>query len=295
MRKCLGLMAAAVCVGVTVASVAQAGERTNRAGKEITIRLVSAVAQDGYTEMRSRDSGPVFVADKPLLSATDIVEVGEIDGGIQLVLTPEAVANVRDRGTSQVALMQGGRLLATPQLSTLATENAVRMTGLSASEVSRLSRTIEARATVPAGATIQVVAREESVEPSGTITVDIFLTGATNVRTYQVAIEALGGDSGTLSRQETWIDADRPDYVFGTAQVIKAVDDVYGRLGAVLFDGSVSAMTPVYLGTATFDASADATGEFLITARPGSDTFVGDPDLNQMPHRIVGSTVQVNY
>lgn len=293
MRKCLGLLAAAVCVGVTVTSVAQAGDRAARPGKDVTIRLLSSASQYGYSQMKMRGSDPVFVSDKPLLSESEIVSVSDLDGGLQLALTPEALAKVRDSGASQVALVQGGKLLATPQLATSATESAVQLTGLSTGEVNRLSRAIQARAVVPVGAMFQVVAREESVQPGGTVTVDLFLSGAANVRTYQVAVEATGGDSGSLTRREGWIDADRPDYVFGTAQVIKAVDDVHGRAGAVLFDGGVNAMTQAYLGTFTFEASSDAAGDFVISARVGSDTFVGDPDLQQLPYRVQGSTIHV--
>jgi hypothetical protein len=58
------------------------------------------------------------------------------------------------------------------------------------------------------------------------------------------------------------IDSNRSDFVFAGQRKIDAVDEVSQRLGAMLFEGSINVSKPVYLGTFTLRASADAAGAF---------------------------------
>lgn len=286
------MLACALVAGFALTSVAQAAERVQR-GKDrgVTFRLISPTDQAGYEAMEARNGETVYVSTQAAISEGDIVSIGEVDGQIDIALTPNAAQRVT--GANRLAVVDNGRLVATPELS-LDADNVARLSGLTVDQVNRLTRVVRARGEVMAGPVINLVPSAATVAPGGEITVDVFVSNASNVRTYQVAIDAEGGDAGALTRSEVWIDADRADYLFGTAQAIKAVDDVHGRAGAVLFDGGVNAMSPMYVGTYTFEASTDASGSFVITPRVGEDTFLSDPEHVHIAYRVEPVTVTIS-
>ncbi len=289
-----------VGLSVTLVSAANAGERAKPVGKEraISFRAAAATAQDGFERMSLRGGQDVYVSGEVLFTENEIVSIETVDLGygqaLELSLTPEAAGKLRDGPVDRLAIVRNGRLIAAPRVETITADGAARVTDMSPDQVTRLSRMIRARAAVPVGAILQVVAREAAGQAGGLFTVDVFVRGAANIRTFQVALDATGGQSGSLTREEIWIDVDRADYVFGSAQAIKAVDETHGRMGAVLFDGGVNASGPVYLGTYTFQASSDADGTFTITARANGDTFISDPNHTHMPFRVQVATITVS-
>ena len=90
------------------------------------------------------------------------------------------------------------------------------------------------------------------------------------------------------------IDAGRKDFVFGTQQKIDAVDKVGGRLGAMLFSGSVDVPTSAYLGTCTVQASADAAGDFHLSLRTAdSSSFLRNEENLGIGFFMEGATITV--
>lgn len=300
MRRCMVVTVAwMVGVSVTFVSAASAGERVKSAGKdrEISFRVTSATPQEGFEHMSVRGGEDVYVSTEVLFTEKQIVSIETVEVGdgkaLELTLTPEAVGKLRDAPVRGLAIVSHRRLIAAPQLDSITAEGVARVTGLSVDQVSRLSRMIQAKAAVPIGAILQVVPREANGQAGGVVTVDVFISGISSLRTYQVALDATGGQGGSLTREDAWIDTDRADYVFGAAEAIKAVDDVHGRIGAVLFDGDMDAIGPKYLGTYTFRASNDAGGTFTITARLGRDTFLSDPEHMPIPFDAQGASIDV--
>lgn len=288
-----------VGVSITFVSAASAVERVKSAGKDraISFRVASATPQEGFEHMSVRGDEDVYVSTEVLFTEKQIVSIETVDVGdgkaLELTLTPEAVGKLRAAPVRRLAIVSHRRLIAAPQLDALTAEGVARVTGLSVDQVSRLSRMIQAKSAVPVGAILQVVAREANGQAGDLLAVDVFINGASKLRTYQVALDATGGQSGSLTREDAWIDTDRADYVFGAAEAIKAVDDVHGRIGAVLFDGEMDAIRTKYLGTYTFRASHDASGTFTITARLGRDTFLSDPEHMPIPFDAQGASIDV--
>jgi hypothetical protein len=274
-----------------------AAPRTERPekGVEFTFHLVSMNPQDGFQQMdlRGSENASLYVATQTLFGEDEIVSIEAADNGLNVMVRPETAQRMRDRNVTQLGIMSNGRLVAAPKVEGITVESVARITGLSTEQANRMARSIKPRATVPVGSALTIVPREASGRSGDLFTVDVFLSGATNVRTYQLSIDTAGGRSGSLAREEAYIDADRTDYVFGTQHAIKAVDDVHGRMGAVLFDGGVNAPTAMYLGTYAFRASSDAEGDFTITARPDGETFLNDPEHVQLPFRVQTATISV--
>lgn len=288
-----------VGVGFALVSTAGAGERSKSAGKDraVSFRLASASSQNGYERMSVRGGEDFYVSSEVLFTEEQVVSIETVDArngqALELTLTPEAANKLRNASADRLAIVSRDRLLAAPRVETINADGVARVTDLSPEQVTRLSRLIRARGAVPVGAILQVVPREASGLAGDLFTVDVFIRSVTSLRTYQVALDVTGGNSGSLTRVEAWIDVDRADYVFGNAQAIKAVDEVKGRMGGVLFNGSVQATGPVYIGTFAFRASDDADGTFAIHARSNGDTFISNVHHDLQPLNMQAATITV--
>lgn len=289
-----------VGVGLALVSTASAGERTKSSGKDRTVsfRLASTSTQSGYEHMSVRGGEDFYVSSEVLFTQEQVVSIKTVDArngqALELTLTPEAANKLRNASADRLAIISQGRLMAAPRVDTINSDGVARVTDLSPEQVTRLSRMIRNREAVQAGSILQVVPREASGTAGSLFTVDVFIRSATSLRTYQVALDVTGGNSGSLTREEAWIDVDRADYIFGDAQAIKAVDEVGGRMGAVLMDGAIQAAGSVYIGTFAFRASDDADGTFDIRARSNGDTFISDVDHATQPLNMQAATITVS-
>lgn len=131
-----------------------------------------------------------------------------------------------------------------------------------------------------------------TVSPGDAVDVDVYVSGADQLRTFQVSVEATGGTSGSLDRVSNGVDSDREDYVFSTIPSIDAADQVHGRVGATTIGGSVNATDAQYVGTFSFVASRDASGTFNFTIRP-LHSFLNDEQAQDLQYRTTASAVQV--
>ena len=116
------------------------------------------------------------------------------------------------------------------------------------------------KARLPAGPTVGVVADQRTVLPGGLVTVEVLASNVADLSVYQVEIQATGGDRGRLALEAVKIDTDRPEYVFGQAEVIKGEALHSGQAGAMQMSGSTNVDRAAYLATYTFRASADVSG-----------------------------------
>jgi hypothetical protein len=121
-----------------------------------------------------------------------------------------------------------------------------------------------------------LVPDRELIGQGETVDVEVYIDSVDDLGAYEVSLEVTGGDTGSLNLEDLVIDKARPDYVFGTEDVVDAVDMVGERLGACLMDGGMMVQGPAYLGTFTYRASQDASGVFQVTVRPGIHSFLKD-------------------
>jgi hypothetical protein len=121
-------------------------------------------------------------------------------------------------------------------------------------------------------ATLRLEQRVNERDSDGAIAVDVFIDGRIDaLRSYQLDVDATGGRSGALKLVDIRID-DRKDGVFvgrtdafdafnvNTGQMLSGLDDVDGT----------TVTNGAYLATFVYEATKDATGEFVI------DIAVGD-------------------
>jgi len=124
------------------------------------------------------------------------------------------------------------------------------------------------------------LARNYSAGSPGLVAVDVFLSGASDLRGYQISLEALAGPQGhgRLELDDFVIDPDRTDYVYrdqipsgaspGAPYVYTSVDRVGGRIAVALPQGGATVAGESYVGTVVMRREAGAQGRFYIRHRP---------------------------
>ncbi len=275
------------CVGWCMVGLgsAQADEKVRSAKRDtVSMRWTSTAPAAGYEAMMLDRTRTVYVAQKAALTGQEITDAEAIEtrDGKDVVLTLSGPAAVRfgeqwekHQGDS-LAIVSGARLLTVGAVSFNAASSAVLMSGLSPSHAARVTQLWGEAKAIPGGPAITLVASRRNIAPGGTVAVDVFVSGVLDLRVYQVTLEAEGGTSGTLSRQQAIVDTSRSDYVFRNQQKLDAVDQTLGRLGGVLFGKGINATQRSYLGAYEFVASPDAAGEFTLRARTDSTTILMD-------------------
>ncbi len=139
------------------------------------------------------------------------------------------------------------------------------VSGLTSVQAQHLTRALSAGLHNRSGAVVSLATETRSIQAGAAVEVDVFAKGISDLRSYQISLAVSGGASGRIEIEDLRVDGDRTDYVFSGLQKFDAVDQVGGRLGAVLMGGGVDAAEQVYLGTYTLRASADAQGSFNVT------------------------------
>ncbi len=139
----------------------------------------------------------------------------------------------------------------------------------------------------PASISIRLAARSAAVSASGAVDVDVFASGLTDLRGYELQLVASGGGRGTLDVTALSIDQFRTDFVFNGLDNLHAIDVLTHRAVCTLSSGSVSSTEERYLGTITFTASASASGQFTVSTllSDGSDGILAG-DTNGAPMTV---------
>ena len=133
-----------------------------------------------------------------------------------------------------------------------------------------------------AGAKFKVTATQKVVAPRETFTVEVRLVNVTDLGALQFMMKTTGGTQGTLTVVDIAMDKERPDYVFGTAQAIAAVDEQQWRAGAVLMNGGRD-FESASVATVTLRASTDAAGTFQVNVAKNQETFLRDSTAAPIP------------
>ena len=248
---------------------------TARADTRVDLHLASLTPVDGF-DVRAFGDVNVYVSPRVALTEAALMSVEsstsrKSGSSVSISLTEPGLRRVRSllrRNTvDQMAVISGGRIIAVDSFTLDTAASSLTLSGLTSLEASRISDLIVSG---PVGATITLVARRARVFPDRPVSVDIFVSGMVDLRTFQVALEVSGGTAGSMTIEDMQIDRARSDYVFGTLQKVDAADLIGKRVGGVLISGGVNATEMSYLGTATLRPSADARGTFRVTVNAGN-------------------------
>jgi hypothetical protein len=142
---------------------------------------------------------------------------------------------------------------------------------------------IRHRETRPINPQFTLTVVEQTAE---SVTLDVLISHAKNVRGYQVALAVEGGDAGRLAPEAVWVDSDREDFLFHGLTAFTATDLRAPRLAGALLSGGVKASQPAYLGSFTFHATPETSGLFEIKVRPREDSLLRDADSRPVPFMV---------
>jgi len=264
MRKSRTLLTVILaCVGGSVAL----------ADNKVNLHLASLTPVDGF-EVRAFGDVNVYVSPRVALTEAALLTAESTTSrsgeSVAISLTEPGLRRVRSLlrrdSVEQMAVITGGRIIAMDSFTLDTAASSLSLSGLTPLEASQVTDLI---AMSPVGATITLVPSQSRAYPGRPVSVDIFVSGMTDLRTFQVPLDVVGGTAGTMAIEDVRIDRARSDYVFGTLQKVDAADQVGKRVGGVLISGGVDATEMSYLGTATLRPSADARGNFRVTVSGG--------------------------
>lgn len=279
-----------------IASLALAGEgRTARDTKAtgVSFRLASDRVVQDFQKASLPDGAVTFVSPRTAFSQNDVISAAATGSdAMQLTLTQDAARELDRAPSSQLAVYVDGRLASLATMSR-AGAGTIDLAGINSNEMARVARMLDAGVRAPNGPEVSVVPRTSTANEGDVISFDVFVTNAKDLRTYQVALDVVGGREGALIRVPGQIDAARPDFIFGTDQNVNAVDDNSGRLGGVRFEGGITVDRPVYLGTFNYEVPAGVSGQFVAKVRLGDDSFLADSNNKTMPFNSTGAAVTV--
>ncbi len=201
-------------------------------------------------------------------------------------------ALVRDAGVDRLAVVEGDRFVGTVAIVSIDVHGTV-VSGLRVISTGRREQSsTPTDAVSPLGTQVTIIPRTPAVRSGQSITVDVYASGAGMLRTYQVAVDAVGADGSKLELQSAQVDRTRQDHVFFGKDALDAADLYQGRVGAVLFYDSASADEAKYLGSFTFAADANAAGTYHLTIRR-QDSFLNDAERRDLRFAVQGATVEV--
>ena len=273
MRGFIVLTAVSLSILIVGPGQAPAGSNLLQAQKDrtVAIRLMTLAPTRGFEEVRV-GRRTLYVGPPVALSRADVIsaELAQTSDGRDITMalstetTQRLTGSIEDPTDSLLALYLGGRHIAVGKLRL--GDGVVAVFALTSSQAQRLTRVLGGDVGDPNMATITVVPSQTVIMPGDVVTADVFVSGAPDVRSYQVKLAIRGGTQGTLVQEEMYLDAQRSDYIFAALDTLSGLDHPGGRIGAVLVDGGVSADEPSYLGTYRLRATENAAGAFEIHA-----------------------------
>ncbi|MCO6435621.1 MAG: hypothetical protein J5J06_00860 [Phycisphaerae bacterium] len=142
-------------------------------------------------------------------------------------------------------------------------------------------------------AVMTVVPAQKIVPPGGKIEVHVFLSNAANVAAYELHLNVLGDEGGTLPLTAVTVDKNRKNFIFGKDQVVEAIDLKGKRAAIVTYGGgkSVGSDDVKYLATFVYSVPSDAKGSYRIGINTAK-AFVSDANVNTMAYST-GDPVEI--
>lgn len=240
---------------------------------KVNLHLASLSPVDGFDAQSFGDVN-VYVSPRVALTEAALItadsSTSRRGSSVSISVTEPGLRRVRSLlrrdNVDQMAVIAGGRIIAVDSFALDTATSTLTLADLTPLEASQVKDLI---ALTPAGATITLVASQTRAYPDRPVSVDIYVSEMQDLRTFQVAIDVVGGTAGSIAIEDMHIDRNRDDYVFGTLQKVDAADPVGFRVGGVLIVGGVDASEMSYLGTATLRPSPDAQGNFKVVVKAG--------------------------
>jgi len=280
-----------VSIGVTMVASARAEPRSVREtkGGVVNFHLASTTPINNYDKVSlGTDNGVLYVAPRAVWTSKEVVSARTTDSPdgavMELTLSSEAAqrlaSELKHKSGDRLAIYSDGKLVSSGTLGAGSTGGRLTITGINSVNTEKVLKLLNGErpaptpAPSPAGPVISLVPAGQS--PEGLYLVDVFVQGATNLRSYQIGVVVTGGTSGELLRDELRIETTRPDFIFGDREAISAADQVGGRLAGVLVDGGVNRPAASYLGTYSFHPSPNAAGTFQVSIDTGPKSFLAD-------------------
>ena len=296
MRNNRFLLAVAI-LGFGVAGAANALAERNTTDGSATIRLASDTARAGYTSMSYGDAA-VYVSDRGQLGARNVIAAEPAQDGsgvVTLTFAPEVARRLSKmsgkRGSTGLAILVDGNVAAYVKTATLLNGDRAAVSGLSAKQAERIIATFGRDN--DGGPRTSLVASTTNTRAGALISVDVFVHNVSDLRGYQVSLDAEGGLDGSLDLENIVIDESRADYVFNGLNAFQATDDVNRRAMAALMSDSVEINNAAYLGTFNFRGTSRSRGAFNISVRMNQDTAFLDSQSQPIDVRA-GADVRVS-
>jgi len=144
--------------------------------------------------------------------------------------------------------------------------------------------------------TILLKPQQVQVLPGSTIQVDAFIANVQDIGTYQLSVIAKAADGKILPLSSMAVNKTHKTFLFGTDQVVEAIDQKGKRLAVITFGQGVdvAADNHRYLATFTFQVPKDVTGTLEIIVDQGQETMLLHGSGEKMAYGVGQSaTVQV--
>jgi len=280
MRK-VTMSVAALMFGVGVIGISAAMAESVREAKKTVVSFRPATDREtaGYERVTLDDNQVIYVSPNTPLTNSDVISSAVTPtGALDMVVSKEAIGRLAGILDSRLAIFVDGRIVTAPTVATKGAEGTLVLAGMLPGQVQRVARILNQAPISSVGPTLTAVASKTGIKVGEEVNIDVFITGVTNLRAYQVALDTFGGSAGRLEVTNLRVDTARPDFIFGSNQAVSTVDRNNGRLVAALYSGGVNAFDqPAYLGSFTLLASAEARGEFGAQIRIESDTMLRTP------------------
>jgi len=286
MRKVRTMLVACVVVG-SMACMALAADKTSAPGRSpaqlerptkmavVSVRPVSDTAMPGYEQLTTEGGQILYVGKDPILAGADVL--GIMAGHDANSMSMKVAVGKGSAVSGRVGIFIGTHFVGAP-LATKGPDGTITLVGLEPAQAARLSTHFSTAPVVPTGATITFVPQQPKIEPGSTVLVDAFVSGANDLRAYQVAVDISGGQTGRFEMKDMYIDTARTDWVFADMQAVSAANRTGGRMMGALYSGGVNVSEPKYAGTLVLEASPDALGTFNISLRATEETTLKNPD-----------------
>lgn len=289
---------AAAMLGFGLVGVNNAFAERNATDGTATIRLASDTARAGHTSMTYGDRA-IYVSDRGQLGARSILAASlaqDGSGAVTLTLAPNVTqrlsASSGKRGGVGLAILLDGDVVAYVRSGDLRNGDRATFTGLSAKQARRVIATFS-RDNDDGTPRTSLVASTTNTRAGALISVDVFVHNVSDLRGYQVSLDAEGGAGGSLDLESIVIDESRADYVFNGLNAFQATDDVNRRAMAALMNDSVETNEAAYVGTFNFRGTPRSRGVFNISVRMNRDTAFLDSQSQPIDVRA-GADVRIS-
>lgn len=289
---------------VSSASVAAAQERDPRAERDIQrssidLRLAADAERGGHDAMTLPDGQTIYVSRKPLLNEGDVSHAESVTSSgkeaLQIDLTEAAAGRIAgstaDTQANRIAVLMDGKLVVAPAIASALNRGRLQISGLTPTDLNRIVKALSSRGSTAPRDGIVLVPSAAAGSSADTFHVDVFANSVRGLRGYQITLDAVGGDAGSLKFEQAEVDTGRGDYVFGGTESYRAVNPELKRLANALPSGGVDGVGRVYLGTYTFKPTTDARGTFrILTVNRGNETVLLGPTSERLEFNTTAQT-----